>query len=126
MSEGNGDSNGAGVKVQRAKKLGGVTGKGFKPGQSGNPKGGKMRPKEFKHFSHWLRGWLHKMVRETDDQGKPFTVRRVEVLVGRLAEQKPEILLYYAYGKPVETHEITDPQGNPVEFVVKVSGVELP
>lgn len=117
--------NGFPVKPQRVKKLGGVTGKGFMPGQSGNPKGGQRRPKELAQFGQWLRGWLAKQITYKRDD-KSVKTTRVEWLVGKIAEQKPDVLLHYAYGKPVEMMQVAAAEGAPIEFVVKLRQEQLP
>ena len=62
----------------------------FKPGQSGNP-GGRPRTSE---FAAEVRAYLREKVK-----GK----ERMRLLLENLMKRRPEILLYYAYGKPIET-----------------------
>lgn len=73
----------------------------FQKGQSGNPNG---RPKNADSIASITREFLN----SHDDNDK---VRLVDALE-RLFNDKPEVLLHYAYGKPVEiqieVHE-TDP-----------------
>ena len=114
------DSNG--------KKLGGVTGKGFLPGQSGNPTG--KNAKHQAQFGEKLRDWLLQKEWVKDvNTGKRIRggkQPRLLTIINRLAEQKPEVLLHYAYGKPVEMHQIEAAEGTDVEFIVRVHGKELP
>lgn len=127
MSEGNGSSNGNGASVgkQRVKKLGGVTGKGFQPGRSGNPTGKNTRG-EMAVFGGWLRKWLLEKRVFTGVDGQKVRSRRLEWVVNRLAEVKPDVLLHYAYGKPVEMVELSGAEGGAVDFMVKVDGKQLP
>ena len=69
----------------------------FPKGVSGNPGG---RPKT-SYFTDEVKQWL----REIDPKDKKSNRTRLNVLMERIAKDKPEIILYYAYGKPVETHE---------------------
>ena len=123
MSESNGSGYGKSVSEIRSKKLGGVTGKGFMPGQIANPKG-RNTPKAQLIFGDWLKKWLlEKKVLEKED-GEKIKCRRIEWVVNRLACQKPDVLLHYAYGKPAEMVEIAGAEGAPFEFVVRVTNPE--
>lgn len=126
---GNGDGNGKQV-TPNGKKLGGATGKGFMPGKSGNPSGGRISQKSQHQFGEFIRDWLKKKDWAQDALGAPLDKRfkepRLETIVKRLAITKPEVLLHYAYGKPAEMLQIQDAEGAPVQFVVKVTGVEIP
>lgn len=64
--------------------------KPFKKGQSGNPGG---RPKT-SDFAEEVREYL---------RGKQGNQTRLQVLLKRLSKTKPEILLYYGFGKPAES-----------------------
>lgn len=126
---GNGAGNGKGLVPQRKGKLiGGITGKGFKPGQSGNPLGGKLaRQKESFAFGNYLRDWLAEQAWIRDADGKKIGKEvRLKTIVDRLAHDKPEVLLHYAYGKPVEVHEVAAAEGTELEFVVRVNGKDVP
>ena len=83
--------------------VGGVTGRGFRPGRSGNPGG---RPKTAT-FAAEVRQFLQENVSHTD---KP----RLRRLLERLEIRKPEILLYFACGKPTECVELTGRDGVPL------------
>jgi hypothetical protein len=122
---GNGKSNGLKVALQRkVKQPGGCTGKGFKPGQSGNPLGAQLgRRKEAFAFGNYLRDWLAEEGLIKGPEGEPLRKEvRLKTLVENLAANKPEVLLHYAYGKPVEVHEVAAAEGTELEFIVRVSG----
>jgi hypothetical protein len=78
------------------RSTGGCTGKGFMPGRSGNPGG---RPKSARDFSEMIRDYLgeHGPARKTKLRG----------LIERLYKEDPKTLLAYAFGKPIEMHEVT-------------------
>jgi hypothetical protein len=126
-------SNGAGnekkVALQRkVKQPGGCTGKGFLPGKSGNPLGAQLgRRKEAFAFGHYLRDWLAEEGLIKGPEGEPLRKEiRLKTLVENLATSRPEVLLHYAYGKPVEVHEVAAAEGTELEFIVRVNGKEVP
>lgn len=82
----------------------------WKPGQSGNPGG---RPKQHFSFVDYLRDWL---------QGKDVGGEtKLEVCLMNLKENKPEVLLNYAYGKPIE-HIKLEASDNPMaEIAIQVA-----
>lgn len=134
MSEtnGNGHGNALAVVQQPSKKLGGATGKGFLPGKSGNPAG---RQKGVRVFGAFVRHWLeqHAPKSEMENVWNDRTVsihkrkRRLQLLIeGLIKDGKKDVLLHYAYGKPVQAVELSQAEGSPIEFVVKVSNKELP
>lgn len=125
MSEGNGNGNGKSVNSQREKKIGGITGKGFMPGKSGNPTGKNQR-RDYLAFGGWLRKWLLKNITIKETDKRTIKMRRVEWLVNKIADQRPDVLLHYAYGKPPETLSLADGDGNPVEFRLAVESRVLP
>jgi hypothetical protein len=91
------------------KLLGGVTGKGFMPGQSGNPSG---RPKT-KPVSDRLRHAL-----ESGD---------ADVVTGLLLEgaKKGDLafikeILDRVEGKPIATSEISGPDGGPIDATIEI------
>jgi hypothetical protein len=76
---------------------GGCTGKGFKPGQSGNPSGRK-------------RGFATRILELTDD-GEELIQHALAVLrdskaSGKERAEARQWLSNYAIGKPVETHDM--------------------
>lgn len=128
---GNAGGNGAPVKMPRkvaAKMPGGITGKGFRPGQTGNPQGGRLGPrKEAFLFGNYLRAWLQEKAWTRDAEGNKLKKEyRLKTVIDTLAANKPEILLHYAYGKPVEVHEVAAAEGTELEFVVRVHGKDVP
>ena len=126
---GNAKGNGAKVALQRkVKQPGGCTGKGFKPGQSGNPLGAQLgRRKEAFAFGSYLRDWLAEEGLVKGPEGEPLMTQvRLKTLVENLAANKPEVLLHYAYGKPVEVHEVAAAEGTELEFIVRVNGKDVP
>ena len=77
------------VKQGKNKLLGGITGNGFMPGKSGNPKG---RPKE-KTLKEFCRGYLQSM---TENERINF-----------LNSVKPEFVWRMAEGNPHQSKDIT-------------------
>lgn len=74
----------------------------FKPGQSGNPGG---RPKTAV-FSEQVRQFLRE---------QPNNKTRLRAILERLEKRKPEVLLHYAFGKPIETVDLSGGRGGEVE-----------
>lgn len=85
------------------KKLGGVTGKGFKPGQSGNPAGGPKKPPELvarcKGMTGEVLDRLAEIIKSGDD--------RDAIPAGKL-------ILAYGWGNP--TQPISGEDGGPLMF----------
>lgn len=77
-------------------------GRPFPPGVSGNPGG---RPRAAADFRAEIQTFLNHPGEDAR--------RRVNELIERLYKDDPKLLLYYAYGKPVEIHEVTHPEGVP-------------
>jgi Family of unknown function (DUF5681) len=75
----------------------------FQKGQTGNA-GGRPKTKAIRQF---LLDWL-----AVKEQGKT----RQEKLVEHMAKHKPEIILYFAYGKPTEELEISARSSDVIEF----------
>jgi serine/threonine protein kinase len=50
---------------------------------------------------------------------------RLDEVVLRLLKEKPEILLHYGFGKPIESHEITGSNGQPLKLYSIVSPDDL-
>ena len=85
-------------------KSGGITGRGFRPGQSGNPTGGTRRRREAKAVGEQIRDYLAQPDEEATKAGGRKTTR-LQALIMRLEQTDPRTLLAYAYGKPVELVE---------------------
>ena len=83
---------------------GGITGRGFHSGQSGNPTGGTRRRQEAKAVGEQIRDYLAQPDQQaTEESGRKVT--RLQSLIMRLEQTDPRTLLAYAYGKPVELVE---------------------
>jgi hypothetical protein len=110
------------------KLIGGATGKGWLPGQRGTPPEMAKHSSDHRMFCSWLRMWLLEQdwVRDGADGRKVRKEVRLKTIITNLADSKPEILLYYAYGRPLERHEVTGEDGNPIEFIVRVGPAEMP
>lgn len=113
---------------KQQKKLGGRSGAGFKPGQSGNPSG---RPKEVSEWRDILRKFLH----SKHPQAEAFNAKangtdevhsRLDVILRRLEKEDPQFLIEQGFGKATLRQEISGPEGAACEFVVKVTGNEMP
>jgi len=92
-----------GSNGKSAKKQGGVTGKGFMPGKSGNPSGRSPKVADLaKEVREFLRGWHPK----SKDKS------RLLVLLETLAENDPKVLLHYGFGKPIEMTVANNQDGN--------------
>jgi hypothetical protein len=103
------------VQPANRKRQGGAT--KFKPGQSGNPAG---RPKAMFKFGEYLRQFLdsdHPQAAEINAKlGVKAVKSQLDVIVQRLAKDDPKILLQYAYGKPIESHELSAADGQPLKL----------
>jgi Family of unknown function (DUF5681) len=96
---------------QREKLTGGVTGKGFKPGISGNPNG---RPRTAK-FSEAAR----RLAEEIGQNGKTGAEQLAEhcfrcALKG--SARHAELFLAYTEGKPKQGVELSGPNGGAMRF----------
>ena len=89
-------------------QTGGVTGKGFQPGKSGNPAG---RPRRAETFGSRIREFL-----DAKDPKDKEQRARMDVLIEEMYRGKPEdrkTLLAYGFGKPVEMVELRGAEGGP-------------
>ena len=75
----------------------------LRPIQKGEVLNAGGRPKT-EHFSKFVRQFL--------DSPASHDKTQLEVMVQRLAKDEPKVLLYYAFGKPVETVEMTGANGS--------------
>ena len=82
----------------------------FKAGVSGNPNG---RPKGVLTAAAYFRDWLSHI--ETDGRS------RLDLVADKLFESRPEIILAYAYGKPVELTLDLTPESNHAELYKAVA-----
>ena len=96
--------------ANNGKRTGGVTGKGFKPGQSGNPSG---RPAIAKAFRDRCREFM-----EAEEGGWDILITMAK---GGGSDKRAacELLAAYAYGKPTQGLEVSGEGGGPV--VIKVN-----
>jgi hypothetical protein len=101
-------------------------GKPFPKGKSGNPAG---RPAAMFSFGKYLRQFLdsdHPQAAEINAKlGVNAVKTQLDVIVQRLAKDDPKILLQYAFGKPVESHELTGADGAPLKLYSIVSPDDL-
>lgn len=114
-------SNGNGNGHSEAKKPGGVTGKGFKPGQSGNKKGGSKRARAMAAIGAQMRAFLDK----PDPEDKRHRSRHV-CSMEWLYKNDLKTFYAYAYGRPPEMIEVAAAEGEPIEFVVRLKQEQLP
>ncbi len=95
--------------ANNSKTTGGATGKGFKPGQSGNPNG---RPKIADEFRGKCRefmsdeGW-EKLKAITDDPKHRDYFRALELIMG------------YSYGKPKQGLALTGEEGGNINVIIE-------
>ena len=98
----------------------------WRKGISGNPKG---RPAAMFSFGKYLRQFLdsdHPQAAEINDKlGVKAVKSQLDVIVQRLAKDDPKVLLQYAFGKPVESHEITGADALPLKLYAVVSPEDL-
>lgn len=107
------------------RKPGGITGKGFQPGKSGNPAGWTRRRRQAKAVGEQIRDYLAQPDAEaTTAAGRKTS--RLDALIQRLAQEDPKTLLAYAYGKPSEMCEVRAAEATPMEFIVRVNGTDIP
>lgn len=102
--------------ADNSKKTTRVVGRPFVPGQSGNPGG---RPKSAQNFGEQVRAFLE----QAHPDAKQLTAKlksdvelrtRLDVLLLKMEQDDPKTLLAYGFGKPIETHEVSGPDGEPI------------
>ncbi len=91
--------------MSEQKKPGGITGKGFKPGQSGNPNG---RPKTAK-FSEACKELAADTFKKTGETNAQALARKCleRALRGKGSAKWAEMFLHYAEGKPPQSLNLT-------------------
>lgn len=99
----------------------------FKPGQSGNPGG---RPKAIFKFGEYLRDYLKSDNPQAEQintkMGYKAVKTQLDEIVLRLKKDNPLALLHYAYGKPIESVELSGPEGQPLKsYIVGTSPDDL-
>jgi hypothetical protein len=92
---------------QREKRAGGVTGKGFQPGVSGNPNG---RPRTAK-FSEAARQLLAEIDVKSGETNAECLVRHCFKKAKQGSPRHLELLLAYVEGKPKQGVELSGPNG---------------
>ena len=102
-----------GISVKNTAKTRGL--KPWKPGQSGNPSG---RPKATLDFKQKILDFFeqkHPSAQELSRKMGHDVRTRLDVILLRLEKDDPKVLLYYGFGKPVETMQHQGPGGGPVQ-----------
>jgi hypothetical protein len=97
---------------QREKCPGGVTGKGFQPGVSGNPNG---RPRTAK-FSEAARQLLAEIDARTGETNAECLVRHCFKKAKQGSPRHLELLLAYVEGRPKRGVELSGPDGGAMKF----------
>ena len=100
---------------QREKRAGGVTGKGFRPGVSGNPNG---RPRTAK-FSEAARQLLAEIDAKSGETNVECLVRHCFKKAKQGSPRQLELLLAYAEGKAKQMIEASGLNGTPQEITVR-------
>jgi hypothetical protein len=98
------------TRKQRGKRAGGVSGKGFQPGVSGNPNG---RPRTAK-FSEAAREILAEIDAQSGETNAECVVRHCFKKAMRGSARHLELLLAYAEGKAKQIIEASGPNGTPL------------
>lgn len=91
------------------KNNGGVTGKGFVPGQSGNPGG---RPKGSKGFRERCREFM-------DSEGLESLIEIARNPRDKNRFRAIELIAGYSWGRPKQGIELTGEEGNDINITIK-------
>jgi hypothetical protein len=97
---------------QRKKRLGGITGKGFLPGRSGNPNG-RPRTAKFSEAARELIAEIGSAGRTGAEELAQYCFRRA--LKG--SARHAELLLNYSEGKPKQGLELSGSEAEPIRFL---------
>ena len=112
------------VQEQARNNLGGITGKGFMPGQSGNPGG---RPKGSKSLRNLLIEALRKKAKDGRGNEREFYDVLVESIIVNAAKGNAalvRLIFDHVQGPPLQKHEVTEfiYQGNELRETVRKLG----
>ena len=97
---------------QREKRVGGITGKGFQPGVSGNPNG---RPRTAK-FSEAARQLLAEIDAKTGETNAECLVRHCFKQAMHGSPRHLELLVAYVEGRPKQGVELSGLDGGAMRF----------
>ena len=91
------------------KTTGGATGKGFQPGQSGNPGG---RPKQAKPFKDRCQTFMEK-------EGIDMLISIAQNPRDKSRFKALELIAAYSFGKPKQGLELTGDEGGDINITIK-------
>ena len=91
------------------KTTGGITGKGFQPGQSGNPGG---RPAMAREFKQRCRDFA-------DEEGIDALIAIAKDAKDRDRFRALELIMAYSWGKPKQGVELSGEDGNNIRIIVE-------
>ena len=113
------------IEEQRGNNVGGITGKGFMPGQSGNPGG---RPRGSKSLRSLLVEALRKKAKDGKGGEKEFYELLTESIVVNAAKGNAalvKLIFDYLEGPPPQRHELTGKDGGAIEQTLTVDAQVL-
>lgn len=108
----NGNGNGHGKNPAVRSKAG-----QFVKGASGNP-GGRQKTRAVA-----IREAILKHAAGRIGKGEGKGRNRLLALIDRLYYEDPKTYLAYAFGKPIETHEVTGPEGGSIPHEFTIIGI---